>query len=84
MFMNRKKGKKLKMVLKMSLVSLIFLLYMFPFIMIIINAFKSKRDIVKEPLALIGENGVSFDNFINAFIKMNFLNALNNSIFIQL
>ena len=82
MFMNRKKGKKLKMVLKMSLVSLIFLLYMFPFIMIIINAFKSKRDIVKEPLALIGENGVSFDNFINAFIKMNFLNALNNSIFI--
>jgi len=81
---NGKMGKKLYMIVKMSLISFIFLLYMFPFIMIIINAFKSKRDIVKEPLALIGEKGVSFDNFMNAFRKMNFMNALNNSLFITI
>lgn len=74
--------KRVSLIIKMAVLICSFLIFMFPFAMILINSFKSKRDIVKEPLALVGSKGFSFDNYINAFVKMDFLKALSNSVII--
>lgn len=62
--------------------SLIFLLYMFPFIFVIINSFKTKKEIIKTPLKLISDEGFNFDNFIKAYEKMDFTKAFTNSMFV--
>ena len=64
--------KKVSLVLKMIVLLACFIIYMFPFVMVVINSFKTKRDIIKEPLALIGTNGASVTNYLQAFTKMNF------------
>lgn len=56
------------------------IIYIFPFVMVIINSFKEKRDIIKEPLALIGSRGFTFDNYVNAFVKMKFPRTFMNSV----
>lgn len=56
-----------------------FIIYMFPFVMVVINSFKTKRDIIKEPLSLIGTNGASVANYVEAFTKMNFPRTFMNS-----
>ena len=60
----------------------LFLLYMIPFLMVLINSFKQKRDIIKNPFSLITEKGFTFDNYIKAFEKMQFVKAFGNSLFI--
>lgn len=72
--------KRVSAVVKMIVLLICLLVYMFPFVMVLINSFKTKRDIIKEPLALIGSQGISFDNYINAFVKMNFPKAFMNSL----
>jgi raffinose/stachyose/melibiose transport system permease protein len=67
-----------------TLVSAFFIAYMVPFFLVFINSFKIKRDIIKNPLALIPENGYNFDNYIQAFKKMDFFRALGNSLFITI
>ncbi|HOO29108.1 MAG TPA: carbohydrate ABC transporter permease, partial [Lachnospiraceae bacterium] len=69
-------------VVKMIVLLIFFVIYMFPFIMVVINSFKSKRDIIKEPIALIGSQGASFKNYVAAFEKMNFPRAFMNSFLI--
>ena len=62
---------------------LIFLAYMFPFIMVVINSLKQKRDIIKSPFSwLFTIKGLSFDNFVKAFTQMDFLNAFKNSLIV--
>ena len=62
---------------------LIFIAYMFPFLMVVINSLKQKRDIIKSPFSwLFTVKGLSFDNFANAFNQMDFLNAIKNSLII--
>lgn len=62
---------------------LIFIAYMFPFLMVVINSLKQKRDIIKNPFSwLFTVKGLSFDNFVNAFNQMDFLNAIKNSLII--
>ena len=59
---------------------IIFLVYMFPFIMVVINSLKQKRDIIKSPFSwLYTIKGLSFDNFVKAYTQMDFLNAFKNS-----
>lgn len=64
--------------------SLIFLLYMFPFILIIINSFKTKKEIIKTPLKLFSESGLNFDNFVKAYQKMDFIKAFSNSMIVTI
>lgn len=64
--------------------SLTFLLYMFPFIFIVINAFKTKKEIIKTPLKLFSESGLNFDNFIKAYQKMDFMKAFYNSLVVTI
>lgn len=61
---------------------LLFVLYLMPFILILINSFKTKRDILKNPLGLFTEGGITFDNFVQAYEKMDYLRAFCNSLFI--
>ena len=62
---------------------IIFLVYMFPFIMVVINSLKQKRDIIKSPFSwLYTIKGLSFDNFVKAYTQMDFLNAFKNSLIV--
>lgn len=75
--------KKAVNMLVMAGLILIFLAYMFPFIMVVINSLKQKRDIIKSPFSwLFTIKGLSFDNFVKAFTQMDFLNAFKNSLIV--
>ena len=62
---------------------IIFAAYMFPFLMVVINSLKQKRDIINSPFSwLYTIKGLSFDNFVKAFTQMDFLNAFKNSLIV--
>ncbi len=64
------------------IVIVLFLCVLFPFVMIILNSFKAKIDIIKDPLSLSPTKGFSFQNFIDAFVGMHYLRAFGNSLFV--
>ena len=69
-------GTKRKMAnaLAMAGLIIIFIAYMFPFLMVVINSLKQKRDIIKSPFSwLFTIKGLSFDNFVKAFTQMDFI-----------
>nr|WP_294528441.1 carbohydrate ABC transporter permease [uncultured Blautia sp.] len=83
--MNTSSGVQKKSVRTFAMAGmiLIFIAYMFPFLMVVINSLKQKRDIIKNPFSwLFTVKGLSFDNFVNAFNQMDFLNAIKNSLII--
>jgi raffinose/stachyose/melibiose transport system permease protein len=61
---------------------LLFLVFIMPFILVLINVFKDKADIVSNPLALIGAHGFTLKNFPEAMRKMDFFNVFKNSLII--
>lgn len=75
--------KKIVNILSMAGLIVIFAAYMFPFLMVVINSLKQKRDIIKSPFSwLFTIKGLSFDNFVKAFTQMDFLNAFKNSLLV--
>jgi len=52
-------------------------LYAFPFIMVVLNSVKVRRDVANDPLAL--PDSPQWDNFTRAIDKMEFWQALTNS-----
>ena len=75
--------KKMVMdVVKTIFVVFMFLFYMMPFILVIINSLKRKVNIVKNPLMLIDDKGVQLVNYVKAFTEMDFGTAFFNSILI--
>lgn len=75
--------KKAADMLAMAGLIIIFIAYMFPFLMVVINSLKQKRDIIKSPFSwLFTIKGLSFDNFVKAFTQMDFLNAFKNSLMV--
>lgn len=73
--------RKAANILAMTGLIILFIAYMFPFIMVVINSLKQKRDIIKSPFSwLYTIKGLSFDNFTKAFTQMDFLNAFKNSL----
>lgn len=63
-------------------VAMLFVLYMMPFALVLLNSFKQKRDIIKDPFSIIASKGYTLANYAKAFDKMNFLRAFGNSLFI--
>lgn len=59
-----------------------FVLYMVPFVLIILNSFKYKRDIITNPFSLVAKKGYTFENYIIAFEKMSFMRSFGNSLFV--
>ncbi|KMZ54784.1 carbohydrate ABC transporter permease [Dorea sp. D27] len=75
--------RKAANLLAMAGLVIVFAAYMFPFLMVVINALKQKRDIIKSPFSwLFTIKGLSFDNFVKAFTQMDFLNAFKNSLIV--
>ena len=75
--------RKVANALAMTGMIIIFIAYMFPFIMVVINSLKEKRDIITDPFSwLFTIKGLSFDNFVKAFTQMDFLNAFKNSLIV--
>lgn len=75
--------RKVTNALAMAGLIIIFIAYMFPFLMVIINSMKEKRDIITSPFSwLFTIKGLSFDNFVKAFTQMDFLNAFKNSLIV--
>ena len=75
--------RKVTNALAMAGLIIIFIAYMFPFLMVVINSLKQKRDIIKSPFSwLCTIKGLSFDNFTKAFTQMDFLNAFKNSLIV--
>ena len=77
---NKKKAADM---LAMLGLIIIFAAYMFPFLMVVINSLKQKRDIIKSPFSwLFTIKGLSFDNFVKAFTQMDLRNAFTNSLIV--
>lgn len=66
-------------ILKNVFAIILFLSFMFPFFLVIINAFKTKSAIIENPLSLFDPKGITFSNFISAFKEMNYVSAFLNS-----
>ncbi len=60
----------------------LFVCFIFPFILVIINVFKTKGDITANPLALIGAHGFTLKNFPEAMKKMKFWTVFGNSMIV--
>lgn len=75
--------RKVANMLAMAGLIIVFIAYMFPFLMVVINSLKEKRDIIKSPFSWVFTiKGLSFDNFVKAFTQMDFLNAFKNSLIV--
>ena len=78
------RNKKIKHAVMIIFLALLFVAFIFPFIMVIINVFKVKADITANPLALIGKHGFTLENFPNAVNKMKFFHSFGNSLIITI
>lgn len=74
--------KKIAHALMWVLLLVLFICFIFPFLMVIINAFKDKSDITRAPLSLIGTKGFILSNFPEAMQKMNFWTVFGNSLIV--
>ena len=74
--------KKVSHVIMWIVLLLLFVCFIFPFILVVINVFKTKADITSNPLALIGAHGFTLKNFPEAMKKMNFWTVFGNSFLI--
>ena len=76
------KAKKRNHAIMIVILILLFILFIAPFILVLINVFKDKADIVTDPLAVIGAHGFTLKNFPEAMEKMDFFNVFKNSLMI--
>ena len=74
--------KKISHAIMWIVLLLLFICFIFPFLMVIINVFKTKADITSNPLGLIGAHGFTLANFPNAMKSMNFWPVFGNSVLI--
>ena len=86
MDMNEKaaRNKKISHAVKILILVLLFICFIFPFILVVINVFKEKADITIDPMALIGSRGFTTKNFPEAMEKMNFWLSFGNSAIITI
>lgn len=79
------RNKKITNALMILLLIVLFIAFIFPFALVVINVFKFKSDIVKAPLALIGvKKGFTLENFPAAMAKMDFWRSFANSAIITI
>ena len=74
--------RKASSVIKTVIVSVIFILYMFPFLLVLVNSLKRKVNIVKHPLQILDDAGLQWVNYKNSIEKMDFIRSFGNSFII--
>lgn len=79
--MNKMLGKnKIAQAFKVIILFLLLIVYVSPFIIVLINSFKGNADILRNPLAL--SQNATFKNFVTAFQEMNFVGSFFNTLII--
>ena len=58
--------KTVSHVIMMIILIAVFILFIFPFLLVVVNVFKTNADITSNPLGLIGEHGFTLGNFPEA------------------
>ena len=77
------RNKKIAHTIMWIVLLVLFICFIFPFLMVIINVFKDKADITRNPLSLVGvSKGFILSNFPQAMQKMNFWTVFGNSLII--
>ena len=76
--------KKIAHVIMWIVLLVMFICFVAPFLLVIINVFKTKADITSNPLALIGAHGFTLKNFPEAMDKMKFWRVFGNSAIITI
>ncbi|PQP80180.1 sugar ABC transporter permease [Paenibacillus sp. PCH8] len=66
--------------LKTVLLYVLLFIFLTPFLMIVMNSFKSTQQFVENPLSL--PTSIQFSNYVSAFEDMDFLNGFMNSMII--
>lgn len=61
---------------------IVMILFVFPFVLLIVNSFKTNQAITSDPLGL--PSSFQFDNYVNAFDKMGYVSAFSNSLLITI
>ena len=77
-----KRKKQITNIIMMIVLIILLLMFIAPFILVVVNVFKTKGDINSDPLALIGKHGFTIKNFPEAIKKMNFWTVFGNSVLI--
>ena len=72
--------KQVMHVFMLILLAVLFFLFIAPFLLVVINVFKTKADITSNPLALLGKHGFTLKNFPEAMRKMDFFKVFFNSV----
>ncbi len=78
--MGMKLQKNLNKIIFFTMCALLFVLYVFPFLLILLNSFKTRLEVVADPLSL--PKSFSFANFIEAYQTMNYGSAVLNSLIV--
>lgn len=81
---NALRSRRISNAVMIALLILVFLMFISPFVLVVINVFKTKGDINSDPLAIIGKHGFTFQNFPEAMRKMNFWRVFANSLIITI
>ena len=78
------RNKRISHAVMLIILIVMFFAFIFPFIMVIVNVFKTKADITSDPLSLLGAHGFTLKNFPEAMRKMNFWRSFGNSAIITI
>ena len=78
------RNKKVMKAIMWIVLLVLFICFIAPFILVVINVFKTKADITTDPLSLIGKHGFTLKNFPEAMKKMNFWQVFTNSAIITI
>ncbi len=78
------RNKRISHAVMLIILVVMFFAFIFPFIMVIVNVFKTKADITSDPLSLLGAHGFTLKNFPEAMKKMNFWRSFGNSAIITI
>ncbi len=73
-------NKKIVLPLIYALLVICFILFVFPFVLILINSFKSNGEILESPFAL--PTRFSLANFAEVIEKMNFFSSFSNTVMV--
>lgn len=75
-------AQRLSGILKNTLMYIGLIIFLLPFLLVILNSFKKTQYFIENPISW--PKSFSFSNYIEAFDKMNFMQGFANTIFITL
>ncbi|MDF2614973.1 MAG: ABC-type transporter, integral rane subunit [Clostridia bacterium] len=77
-------GRKNKIMghIKVVVLGILFVLYLGPMLFVLINSFKANKDIILNPLQILGN--LNIKNYIEAAEKMKYISAFENSLLITI